>query len=226
MSRITALVSAYYADKYLERRIDNMLACKITPEIVVVCRSGSVEHKIAQQYPVTTIATQGVPTIGRAWNIGIKLSGGKYLTTANADDLWLPGGMEHLIKVLDDNEDIDVVFLKVRRSKNGVIENWDRYKAASGMIDFPYEFLSRRFVIGPMPVWRRSIHKSVGMFDESLEVAADYDMFLRAADAAMSFYYLSDACGIYEHRDDSLEHRNKAALREENKIVRDRYARR
>jgi cellulose synthase/poly-beta-1,6-N-acetylglucosamine synthase-like glycosyltransferase len=225
MATITALVSAYYAEDYIGRRLDNMLSSKVAPEIIVVCQAGSTEHKIAQRYAVTTVATQDVPTIGKAWNIGIKLSSGEYLTTANTDDLWLPGGMEQLVKVLDDDPGVDLVFAANMKAEAGGIEKWNRYGAVSGVIDFPYELFSRRCIVGPMPVWRRSIHKSIGLFDETMTVACDYDMWLRMADAAMSLYYVPEPCGIYERRPDSLEHRNQSILQHENELVRSRYAR-
>jgi GT2 family glycosyltransferase len=224
MAKITALVSAYYAEDYISRRIENLLECTPLPEIIVVCRSGSAEHKIAQRYPVTTVATQDVPTIGKAWNIGIKLSHGEYLTTANTDDYWLPGGMERLAKVLDSNPRIDLAFSKVQRSEDGVTRDWNRCQIFTGEIDFPYELIKQKCLIGPMPMWRRSVHDQLGLFDEQMVVSTDYDMWLRMAHAGKSFYYISRACGVYEYRDDSLEHRSKRTWIYENSIVRSRYA--
>jgi len=203
MAKITALVSAYYAEDYISRRIENLLECTPLPEIIVVCRSGSAEHKIAQ---------------------GIKLSHGEYLTTANTDDYWLPGGMERLAKVLDSNPRIDLAFSKVQRSEDGVTRDWNRCQIFTGEIDFPYELIKQKCLIGPMPMWRRSVHDQLGLFDEQMVVSTDYDMWLRMAHAGKSFYYISRACGVYEYRDDSLEHRSKRTWIYENSIVRSRYA--
>jgi hypothetical protein len=88
------------------------------------------------------------------------------------------------------------------------------------MVDNMLTVLKRRCIVGPMPLWRKSIHEEVGLFDESLVVASDYDMWLRMANDSVGFYYIDESCGVYVKRWNSLEHRHPVETRMESQQVR------
>ena len=46
-------------------------------------------------------------------------------------------------------------------------------------------------------MWRKSIHDKYGYFNETLKYAADYDMWLRAADEGSQMYKIDEALGLY-----------------------------
>jgi len=214
MSKVSALVSAYYCAGYLEERIANLADC----EIIVVCKNNSPEYWIAKQYKdVKLIITPDVPTIGKAWNEAARLATGNYLVTANADDAFLPGGLEEMARVLDDNPQVGLVFSDVMRRDGANSVHWKRTNFPEGEVDADAlrEELSRRSFIGPMPMWRKELHEKLGYFDERMIVSCDYDMWRRMAENGAGFWYIPRALGEYLYRDDSLEHRNIAAMRKE-----------
>lgn len=212
MGKITALVSAYYAEEYIERRLNNLHGI----DTVVVCRRNSAEHRISYEYPVRTIVTEDIPTIGKAWNIAIEAADGDYVFTANTDDLIYPEGLARMESVLDGLPRVGLVFGAVDIGDT----KWQRIKDPTGILQFAPERLSRRCFIGPMPLWRKSLHQHFGMFDEDMVVACDYDMWLRFAFGGVGFYYIADSVGKYEKRADSLEHRNKHLIEDENRKAR------
>ncbi|MCX5681430.1 MAG: hypothetical protein NT079_04030, partial [Candidatus Omnitrophica bacterium] len=61
--------------------------------------------------------------------------------------------------------------------------------------------------VGPQPMWRRSIHKSIGLFDESLDVVGDYEFWLRMSEKC-KFKHINEYLGLYLHNHNSAEHRN------------------
>lgn len=214
MNKVSALVSAYYCAGYLEERIANLADC----EIIVVCKNNSPEYWIAKQYKdVKLIITPDVPTIGKAWNEAARLATGNYLVTANADDAFLPGGLEEMARVLDDNPQVGLVFSDVMRRDGANSVHWKRTNFPEGEVDADAlrEELSRRSFIGPMPMWRKELHEKLGYFDERMIVSCDYDMWRRMAENGVGFWYIPRALGEYLYRDDSLEHRNIAAMRKE-----------
>lgn len=214
MSKVSALVSAYYCAGYLEERIANLADC----EIIVVCKNNSPEYWIAKQYKdVKLIITPDVPTIGKAWNEAARLATGNYLVTANADDAFMPGGLEEMARVLDDNPQVGLVFSDVMRRDGANSVHWKRTNFPEGEVDADAlrEELSRRSFIGPMPMWRKELHEKLGCFDERMIVSCDYDMWRRMAENGVGFWYIPRALGEYLYRDDSLEHRNIAAMRKE-----------
>lgn len=219
---ISALVSAYYAEEFLDRRIINL---KASPgvEIIVVCQDGSSEEEIAKWHKVTTLTTPDIPTIGRAWNMAILAAHGDYLTTANTDDEFYPGGLQAMASVLDKCPDVGLVFSDVDLCDVTGVHGWKRIEDCGGVINDIYAKLTHRCFIGPMPLWRSSLHFIHGLFDEGLVVSCDYEFWLRIAKYDVEYYYIPRALGIYERRDKSLEHRNKGVMAQERHVILERY---
>src|SRR3989304_7788698 len=103
--RAAAIVSAYYCEKYLEGRLENLLAQTERPRIVVVALQNSPEQAIAarmlEREHDSLLMTDKLVTIYHAWNIGIRAARTEYVTNANADDRLRPDGIEPLVKALD-----------------------------------------------------------------------------------------------------------------------------
>ena len=221
MSKVSALVSAYYAEDYIQQRLINLYGQmkKVDLEIVVVCQEGSPEYELVKDYNLKLITTPDIPTIGRAWNMAIKASTGDYLTTANTDDRYKIDGLKRMVEVLDERPEIGLVFAQVDIDNGEQTYPWQRINNDTGEVEDIREVLKRRCIIGPMPLWRKWIHDRVGLFNEEYTVACDYDMWLRMAKDDIRFYYIAESMGVYLQRQDSLEHRNPAACRQETRLV-------
>ena len=224
MSKVTAIISAYYAKDFMAMRLQNLFVQKPAPEIVVVCQAGSAEDEIASRYNVKIIRTDNIPTIGKAWNLAILQATGDYLTTANTDDMFDIGGLKMLSDALDNNERAGLVFSTVNIRHGQHIAPWFRIDEETGFIGDAKEMLINGCVIGSMPVWRKSLHDNVKMFNEDMVVSCDYEMWLRMAFHGVGFYYVNDVCGTYLKRDDSLEHRHAYECRTESNSIRGYYA--
>ena len=221
MSKVSALVSAYFAEDYLEGRLENLLEEKVDLQILVVAQKGTGEATIARRFGAEVIETPDVPTIGKAWNLAIKQATGDYLTTANSDDRFHYGGLRLMVEHLDDNPEVGLVFSRVDIDDGKNKYPWYRFDHKTGLVRNMRVILERRCIIGPMPLWRKSIHKDIGYFDgERFTVASDYEMWLRMVRSGVKFFYIDDSCGIYRKREDSLEHRNKGILAMENRMAR------
>ena len=48
-----------------------------------------------------------------------------------------------------------------------------------------------------MPIWRKSMHNDIGLFDESYKSAGDWEMWLRAVRNGSRFYKLNGIYGMY-----------------------------
>lgn len=214
---VSALVSCYHAEQFVERRMKNLLSEGV--EVVVVCQKGSAEHRMAKKFPVKIVTTPDIPTVGKAWNLAIQNSTGEFLTIANTDDLIYKGGFKHMEKVFQ-FDNVGLVFPRIDLITKNTITSWDRMRCKSGIIPDMYDLLSGKSIIGPMPMWRRSLHESYGYLNEEYEVITDYEWCLRLAKAGVGFYYIAEPMGLYLRRDDSLEHREGEKLRKERLKVR------
>lgn len=220
--KVSALVSAYYADQFLDGRIINLLNQELIPEIVIVCMEGSREHEIALKYPALVLTTDHVPTIGAAWNLGIIHASGEYLVIANSDDVFFDGGIKALADVLDANADVGYVFSDQHLMVKGITSRrMDHgHIGKGGKVENIKALLAERYFCGSMPMWRKSLHSAFGHFREDYIVASDYEWALRLAEGGVGFYYLPESVGVYPIRNDSLEHRNQELCRIESRSIR------
>ena len=210
--KVSALISAYHASGFMHNRILNLFGQKKLVkdmELIVVAQEGSVEEDIAKSYSTKVISTPDIPTIGKAWNLAIYQAEGEYLTTANTDDKFMIGGLNHMVDVLDNNPEIGLVFSQVHIEDGQECYPWKRIDEPTGEVVGIKNILERRCIIGPMPLWRKSIHDKIGLFDEDMVVASDYDMWLRMVRGGHRMFYIAESLGIYAKRPGSLEHRNK-----------------
>jgi glycosyltransferase involved in cell wall biosynthesis len=225
MPKVSAIVSAYYAEKYLEGRLDNLLAQTPQPEIVVVCQSGSIEHEITLAFSrrhdaaITIVTTPDIPTVYAAWNLGIKAATGDYITNANSDDKLYPNALAKLAAVLDTNKKYAVVYsnIDIVEEIGGAVTG--RFEWAEGGIQ---ELMAGCF-LGPMPMWRKSLHDKYGYFDGDMHSAGDYEFWMRIAKAGEKLFHLREVCGVYLKRPDSAEHRLKLRSTWEQARARGRY---
>jgi len=229
VAKVTAIVSAYYAEKFLEGRLDNLLAQSEKPEIIVVCQDGSTEHEIAKAKDVTLILAEGIPTLYEAWNIAIKAANGNYITSANTDDRLYPKALEKLAKALDDNKDCALAYADVDivRQIDGAPVQTFRW-GEGGLAD-----LLNGCFIGPMPMWRKSLHDKHGYFLEKetllngeeykYQVTSDYEFWMRLAKGGEKFYHIKQVLGAYLRHENNLEHRHSLRSIWENGRVKALY---
>ncbi|MFO0846951.1 MAG: glycosyltransferase [Gemmataceae bacterium] len=130
----------------------------------------------------------------RAKNLGVGLSRGEVVTFLDADDAWLPAKLEKQLAAMTD-PDVGVCFCR-----RGLIdehgERLDRRDppAPSGAV--LTEVFLRNFVCFSSVAVRRAVFDHVGGFDPALDLAIDYDLWLRAA-RHYRFHYLDDELVLY-----------------------------
>ena len=219
--RVSAIVSAYHADEYIDQCLYDLNEQTEVPEIVVVCQEGSKEHEIAaRRNRLKIVLTEDIPTVYQAWNLGIKAATGKYITNANTDDRHHFRAYEILADILDARDDIDLVYHDQFVSwtpnqgwKEFVADNQDkklvngRHEGEPGHFtwyDYDKSQLIRGCYIGPQPMWRASLHKRYGYFDEKMRSAGDYDFWLRIA-RDNNFLHVPYLLGVYLARSDGIE---------------------
>jgi glycosyltransferase involved in cell wall biosynthesis len=221
MSSVSCVVSAYFAAKYLDGRLENLQAQKPAPEIVVVCQEGSAEHKIALKYKgVKLVLTPDIPTVYDAWNQGITHASGDYVTNQNSDDRLYPMALAKLARALDEHPEAAVAY-----SNADVVEEiggkiTSRYEWAEGGLE---ELVNMGCFLGPWPMWRKSLHDHYGLFDGEMHSAGDYEFWMRLASGGETFYHVNEVTGAYLNRPDSAEHRLKLRSTWEQARARARY---
>lgn len=230
--KVSAIVSTYNSEKFLQGCLEDLINQTLYErgelEIVVV-NSGSNqnEEKIVKEFQskfanIKYIKTER-ETVYQAWNRGIKIASGKYVTNANTDDRHRNDALEIFGNELDANNEIGLVYADqfVTKKEN---QTFDNHEAVGYFewLDFDRIQLIHCACVGPQPMWRKSLHEKFGYFDEKLKVAGDYDWWLRIS-GEVGFKHLPVKLGLYLLSNESVEHRYTSEMRNETIKVRMHY---
>lgn len=188
---VSAIVSTYNSEKFIQGCLDDLIGqtlySKGLLEIIVI-DSGSTQNERAiveeyqQQHPNIIYQRTERETIYAAWNRGIQLASGKYITNANTDDRHRADALEVMAATLDANPDVALVYADVFVTclPNQTFENHIRsgyHKHA----DYDPCIMLGSCHMGPQPMWRKDIHNKIGLFDGSYYSAGDYEFWCRVA---------------------------------------------
>jgi hypothetical protein len=226
--RVSAIVSAYNAEDYLRGCLVDLMSQSEQPEIVVVCQEGSPEHiifdeMIGQGILGTIRTTVDVPTVYKAWNIGIKAARGRYITNANTDDRHHVDAYRIMADILDTQPQYDLVYHPsyVTWIPNQTFEEFEeKYKDTELVqgrvqdepgiffwLDYNRAHFSSGCFIGPHPMWRKTLHQKHGYFLDNYKSAGDYEFWMRIS-KENNMYKLPHVLGLYLARPDGIELRD------------------
>ena len=132
-----------------------------------------------KQYPghIKYIIHKQVTSLGKSWNRCIKESSGKHLTIWNIDDLRTENSLELQANLLEKNDVIDIVY-----GNYTVVDSFG--KTSGNFIEhehIPKSEFTRSMIWGPFFMFRKSLMRKVGHFDEQLTSGLDFDFAIRAA---------------------------------------------
>ena len=231
--KITISCSVYDGDKYIAHFLDDITKQTIFDKcelIIVNANSPGDEEKVILEYcekydNIKYHKLDYRATTTEVINMVIdKLSTGEFITVGNIDDRRKYNCLEIQAKHLLYNKDIDLVYGDCLQTK-GVNETFNRNTSDGALYEHSeYEF-SRENMIkclpGPMPMWRKSIHKEVGLFSDEYNYANDWDMWLRMVDSGKSFMKINETLGLYLFNEDgrstSKKHFKKK-IKEESRL--------
>lgn len=202
---VSAIVSTYNAERFLRGKLEDLEAQTIAPEleiIVIDSASPGNERAIVEEFQarfdnIRYLRTEKRETVYQAWNRGIRMATGEFVTNANTDDRLRRDAYEVLVQALRKRPECVLAYPDMRITKE---ENatFDRH-APFGFRDWP-EFdrmnLLEVCCVGPFPLWRKSLHDEIGCFDERFKSAADYEFWLRAA-LKHDFIHVPQFLGLY-----------------------------
>ena len=228
---LTAMVSVYRGAEWIQGCLENLreqtlFAQGLLQVVVIDARSPESEKSLVRPFlrknPTRILyrRTWRRVTLYSAWNLAIRITSSRYLTSANVDDRHRMDALERLVEVLEGDSDVDGVYADqwiTERphetfANNSAKERW-------GWPDYDPAILRRRCILGPQPVWRRSLHDRFGWFDASFASAGDWEFWLRCS-AEARFLRIPEVLGLYYRNPRGLEAANPRAAAEDREVRR------
>ena len=198
---VSAIASLYKGRQFLERFLNNITTQTIfdRSELIIVDADSpegeeGVIVEYQKQYPNIIYKRMNYRIgIYDAWNVGIQMARGKYLTSTNIDDLRRKDSFELQARALDEHPSSDVVYQDFFYSCDPSLD-FD----AIAQIGFKSELpsinkLNLMAFNSPhnAPLWRRALHDDIGLFDTSFRSAGDWDFWLRCLSKGKEFHKIN-----------------------------------
>ncbi len=206
--KITISCSVYDGDLYIEKFLEDITKQTIFNKcelIIVNANSPGNEDEIINKYvqKYDNIIYKKLDyraSTTEVINMVIdELATGEFVTIGNIDDRRSNDCLEVQARYLMFNPDVELVYGDCLQTE--VVNETFESNSSNNKYQHSLNYFSRENMIkclpGPMPMWRLSVHKDVGLFSENYDFANDWDMWLRMVDYGVKFKKIDKDIGLY-----------------------------
>lgn len=187
MPKVTVVIPAYNAMRYLPETMETVLNQTYTDFEVLVINDGSTDDtpkwvdELSKKEPKVRMVSQANQGLAGARSAGVIHARGEYIAYIDADDLWESTKLAKQVQCLEENPEVALVYTWTaladeRGNPTGRV-------VASDAEGYVWEKLTEmNFVCcGSTPMIRRSCFDEVGLFALDVSPSDDWDMWLRLA---------------------------------------------
>jgi len=179
---VTVVVPTYQRSEFVLRALESVFRQTRLPQEVVMVDDGSTDGSaelVEQRFPQVRVIRQENRGVSAARNAGIRQARGEWIALLDSDDQWAPTKLERQIEALDGGAyrvcHCDEIWIRHGRRVNPR----QRHAKPGGWI---YRQCLPLCAMSPSAILiHRSVLAEVGLFDETLPVCEDYDLWLRIA---------------------------------------------
>ncbi len=202
------VIPTYQCARYIGRALDSVLAQSYPSSCIeiIVVDDGSFDNtsEVLRPYRRNIKHIQQANLgLSIARNTAIKASRGEYVAFLDADDYWLPQRLEAMIEAMSRATDrlIMTDYWREREGKRWPFscyheDNW-RFSLSA---ERQYDEMLKQCWARPFVLMSRNILSSVGLFDEALRFAEDWDLLLRCLAGGYRLFLVSEPLAVYEER--------------------------
>ena len=180
--KISVVIPTLNRINTLQRAVDSVINQTYKPAEIIIVDNGSSDGTLKflrEQYPKITTLTENKIGVSSARNKGIKKSINQWIALLDSDDAWHPRKLEIQTSMLDSAlKEYNLIHTdEVWFRNNKHMNQMKKHKKQGGYI---FERCLSLCCISPSSVlFKKNILDKVGLFDESLPVCEDYDMWLK-----------------------------------------------
>jgi hypothetical protein len=211
ISVITAIGPTSIYGKFIPRYLQNAISQHFfqqTEHIIVYSEWSDLFDEFLKYPNFKFIKEDERKGVYNAWNIGIKEATTDYVTNWNIDDLRHPINTKIKYDAIVGNN-IDIVYNWYHGTVDDSLtfENLEHPKPQIAFPDEYEKYALEACLIGPDPLWKKSLHSQVGYFDyEHFNTIGDWEMWVRFAKIGAKFKLIPEVLCIYLDHDNTISH--------------------
>jgi glycosyltransferase involved in cell wall biosynthesis len=216
---ITIVTPSYNQGGFLEQTIRSVLDQDYQNIEYIVMDGGSTDNspEILRRYADHLEYWESKADRGQAHGInkGLQRSKGEILGWLNSDDVLLPGTVNRIAAAFEKHPGVDVIYGRIERiNEQGEL-------IPTPLLPKDKVVFNKQLIVGecvvnqPGSFWRRRIMGKVGLLDESLMYALDYEYWIRLALSGAVFLRLPDVVAQFRLSSSSKTVGNTAMMAHE-----------
>jgi glycosyltransferase involved in cell wall biosynthesis len=197
---VSVIIATYNMGHYLPLAVQSVLDQEYPDVEVQIVDDGSTDDtpavaRLWEGHPRVRVHRQTNGGQARAKNQGIALSRGRFVAFLDADDVWLPTKLARQMLLFRGRPGLGVVYSDFERmdADGGPLPKGP-VRMHRGRISGP--LLVDNFISFPSAVVRRECLERHGLFDETLGMGIDFDLWLRLS-AHYEFDFVPEATVRY-----------------------------
>lgn len=189
---VSVIIPAFNASRYLPRALASVAGQSYPAARVetIIVDDGSTDSTLLLarsfegQVPGLQVYSQPNGGVSAARNLAIAVSSGDLIAFLDADDRWLPDKIQAQVEVFQSDASVGLVHCGFGfvDEAGAALPEWPR-ESRREEGDVLLEFICDFFLITSAVMVSRAVLDSVGVFDESLRVGEDNELFLRIVSA-------------------------------------------
>jgi glycosyltransferase involved in cell wall biosynthesis len=198
---VSTVVAAYNSGQFVAAAVKSVLAQTMDDLDVHVVNDGSTDDTDEQMAPLLAdprVTYHKQRNLGQAAakNRGIRESRGTYIAFCDADDMWTADKLASQLPIIEGAADVGLAFTRCAKiDESGRLLSVDTgLRMHRGRVT--RQLIQSNFVPGATTLLRRSYLDAVGMFDESMRMGIDWDLWLRLS-RVCSFDYVDEPKYLY-----------------------------
>ena len=179
--KISVIIPTYNRKKTLARAIQSVINQSLSPFEILIIDDGSndgTEEWVKENFQNIKYIYQNNRGVSSARNIGIENANGDWVAFLDSDDEWLSNKLHEQVIAIESNPKIKFFHTNEIWIRNGVrVNQMKKHKKYGGYI---FEKCLDICRVSPSSVLiQKEVFDNIGVFDESLRVCEDYDLWLR-----------------------------------------------
>ena len=229
--KVSVLVSSYNSATCLQACLEDLERQTIADQLeIIVIDSGSEQNEkdvvetFQKRYDNIRYLRTERETLYAAWNRGLALANGEFITNANTDDAHHPDALAKQVAALESHSDADLVYVDA-------IDTWvpnDSFAKPHAIRRVRYDGFQPAFALFycPLachPMWRADVFRKLGGFDPAYHGPGDYEFFLRFVKAGLKAVHLPEPLSLFYKNPDGLSFQSVDRSRWENERVLRKY---